>query len=76
MESLRFVNQATKRWYRLDWGLDLLGDFVLVQHWGGLGSALGSHLVRRFDCVSDLSLASQRLVQRRIKRGYSSAGAP
>jgi predicted DNA-binding WGR domain protein len=58
-----------RRFYTLTWQPDLWGGGALVRSWGRVGRQ-GQQLVEPFPTRETAQLAIDRLVRRRLQRGY------
>ncbi len=72
-QYVRFVScnpeQNRQRFYLLSWQQSLHGELVLVCSWGRLGT-LGRSRSIRFPDGSPVVVSLQRLIRRRLRRGY------
>ncbi len=72
-QYVRFVScdpeQNRQRFYLLCWQRSLHGECILVSTWGRLGT-LGRSRVIRFPERLPVETSLQRLIRRRLRRGY------
>ncbi len=70
---VRFVScdpaQNRQRFYLLSWQRSLDGESVLMCTWGRLGT-LGRSRIIHFPESSSVGTSLQRLIKRRLQRGY------
>jgi predicted DNA-binding WGR domain protein len=67
-------NQA--RFYRLAIWPDLFGEVSLVREYGRLGQSGGRLRLDPFPDQDAASQAFQRILKRKLRRGYTAAGRP
>jgi predicted DNA-binding WGR domain protein len=58
------------RWYAIHLQQELWGGVSLVCQWGRLGQAGGARRVFIFDSMATAQAAAERLLRRRLRRGY------
>lgn len=66
----RWINAATRRYYQVELVRDLLGDWTVVQCWGGLGSRLGRQRIRYVPSQAAGLEQIEAISAQRRRRGY------
>ena len=70
VSTVRWINTEKKRYYSVRLEQDLLGDWILVTCWGGLGSWLGGMRIKPVDSAEAGVLEIKRIGKRRRQHGY------
>ncbi len=66
----RWINATTRRYDQVELVRDLLGDWTVVQCWGGLGSRLGQRRIRYVPSQAAGLEHIDAISTQRRRRGY------
>lgn len=59
------------RYYALEITRDLFGCWLLTRRWGRIGAKTGQNLTVSFSAEDRAELSCERLLEAKIKRGYT-----
>lgn len=68
--SKSWFNPKTRRYYRAEIYQDLLGDWVLVRHWGAANSRLGNSKTDVITTYEEGLEKLESIIKQRHKRDY------
>ncbi|NVZ11403.1 WGR domain-containing protein [Allochromatium humboldtianum] len=68
--QLRWIHPEKQRYYQVELLQDLLGDWTLVQRWGGIGSHLGGQRIVWVESPEAGLTRIKQIRDRRRQHGY------
>lgn len=72
---MRWINDATARYYQVHLIQDLFGEWTLIRVWGGLGTRRGAMRSTGVASYADGQAQLEAIGKRRRQRGYRPVAA-